>query len=156
MTRKLRGSSAPITLALLVGLILIAGCSGDGAPTPTPGGMDDVLPALALRGATVHQSVSGDAGCPGSPLRSNAARLEISVAGDQQRYSVYLFRWRRPAHFEAAAQPFDQCLAEFLAQSDGEVPIDQVEAPPWRAYGPGWSEDVLVIVEDALRDLSGT
>jgi hypothetical protein len=143
-------------IALAVSLLLIAACGAGNGPTPTPGGMDEVLPALALRGATIHQSVSGDAGCPGSALHSNAARLEISVAGDETRYSVYLFRWRRPVHFEAAAQPFSRCVDEFLAQSDGEVPIDGVEAAPWRAYGPGWSEEVLLIVEEALHDLAGT
>ena len=117
--------------------------------------MSEVLPALALRGATIHQSVSGDPGCPGSPLHSNAVRLELSVADDPARYSVYLFRWRRPADFQAAAQPFSECIDEFLAQSDGEVPIDGVEAAPWRAYGPGWSEELLLIVEDALHDLAG-
>lgn len=143
-------------ISLLLSLTLLAACGGPGAATPTPGGMNDVLPALALRGATIHDTVSGDAGCPGVPLHPNAARIEMTVEGDESRYVVYLFRWRRPADFDAAAQPFEECLEEFAGQSDGEVPLDVVEAAPWRAYGAGWSEEARLLIDEALNDLAGS
>jgi hypothetical protein len=143
-----------VTIGLLLACI-VAACSGPIGPTPTPGGMGDVLPALALRGATVHDVVAGDSGCTQGQLHTNAARIELSVAGDESRYQVYLFRWRRPADFEASAQPFRDCVDEFLADADGEVPLDVVEAAPWRAYGAGWSEEARGLVEEALTSLAG-
>jgi hypothetical protein len=150
----MRAMSPPWILMALATLLII-GCAGPGAPTPTPGGMAEVLPALALRGATVHEVVSGDAGCPGSTLRSNVARLDVSVAGAEARYAVYLFRWRRAADFAAAAGAFSDCVDEFVAEADGEVTIDGVEIAPWRAYGPGWSEELRLLIEEALSDLAG-
>jgi hypothetical protein len=108
------------------------------------------------RGATIHDTVSGDGGCPSVPLHPNAARIEMTVADDESRYVVYLFRWRRPADFTAAAQPFEECLDEFAGQVDGEVLIDVVDAAPWRAYGAGWSEEVRLLIDEALNDLAGS
>ncbi len=142
---------APFLLAAVVGA-----CSPAGNPSPSPAGMSEALPALVLRGATIRETVSGDAGCPGSPLHSNAMRVELTVAGDDTRYVVYLFRWRRPADFTAASDAFADCVEQFLTEAQGEVPIDEVEASPWRAYGPGWSEEVLVMVDEALHDLART
>jgi hypothetical protein len=132
---------------------LLCACYGAPSASPTPGGMGEVLPALALRGATVGLVVSGDAGCTSSALHSNAARIELTVAGDETRYTVYLFRWRRPADFESASQPFAACVDDFVAQSEGEVPVDGVEVAPWRAYGPGWSEELHSLLEDALGNV---
>lgn len=118
--------------------------------------MSAVQAALALRGATIHGAVSGDAGCPGVPgVHSNAARFEISLGGDDQRYEVFLFRWRRAADFANGAQPFSDCVDEYAAGVDGEVPIDGLEVEPWRAYGPGWSEELTQVIEAALRDVKG-
>jgi hypothetical protein len=137
----------------LLGLALYA--CGTATPSPSAGGMNEALPALILRGATIHETVSGDAGCPGSSLRSNALRVVLSVPGDDNRYEVHLFRWRRAADFEAAARAFADCVEEYLAGAEGEVPIDEVEESPWRAYGPGWSEEILAIVEGALEEVGG-
>ena len=143
---------ARLAVILLTGLALACG-PGSGGPTPTPGGLDEALPALILRGATIHQTVSGDAGCPGAGLHSNAIRLELSLPQDPARYTVHLFRWRRSTDFDAAAPAFAECVNEFLRGSEGELPVDEVEARPWRAYGPAWSEDLRLLVEEALRDI---
>ncbi len=130
-------------------LALVVSCSGT-APTPTPRDLTAVLEALALRGATIHQAVAGDAGCPGVPLHGNAVRLELTLQQDGGHYSVYLFRWRRPAQYDAAAGQFDECLAVHARQAaEGEV--EALEMAPWRAYGRGWSEDLRTALAAALR-----
>lgn len=147
--------------AVLWLVIFIAACGGQpsprgAAPTPTAGDMSAVQAALALRGVTIQDVVSGDAGCPAQPgLHSNAARFDIVLAGDSQPYQFYLFRWRRPSDFEAAAQHFTDCVDDFAASVTGDVPVDDLEVAPWRAYGPGWSEDLAVTLEQALRDVGG-
>ena len=153
---------AMLLRALVVALLVtacgsVAGPPGSTppAPTPTAGDMSEVQAALALRGATIHEAVSGDAGCPGSTLHSNAARLALSVIGDDQRYEVYLFRWRRPADFGAAAGTFNDCIDAYAAQTAGDVFIDALEVAPWRAYGPGWSEDLRTALENSLRAAGG-
>jgi hypothetical protein len=156
---------AGMSKLLLAATLLVAACgptstnspSTGPTPTPTPGDLSAVQAALALRGATIHSVVSGDAGCPSVPrLHSNAARFEISLASaPDERYDVYLFRWRRPADFAAAEQPFSDCVDEYAAGVAGDVPIDGLDVEPWRAYGPGWSEELLALIEDALRDVRG-
>jgi hypothetical protein len=148
--------SRGLICALLAGLLVTACASTPGpTPTPTPGDMGAVLAGLALGGATVHQQVSGDAGCPGSELHSNAARLSLSLAGEEQRYEVFLFRWRRPADFAAAAPAFADCIDAYAALTSGDVFIDGLEIEPWRAYGPEWSEELRATLENALRAAGG-
>jgi hypothetical protein len=152
--------SALAVLVVWATLVTACGPGGDptggpAAPTPTPGGMGEVLPALALRGARIQQTVGNDPGCPGSALRSNAVRIELAVAGDENTHVIYLFRWRRPGQFDAASQAFADCVDQFSAGIEGEVPVETVEVPPWRAYGPGWSDEVRLLLEEALLDLAG-
>lgn len=79
----------------------------------------------------------------------------ISVAGDDQPYEVFLFRWRRPADFAAAAQPCNDCVDEYSSGIVGDVAIESVEVEPWREYGPGWSAELIELLESALRDVGG-
>ena len=159
MTATLLRRSLGALLALA-----IAGCGSSAtvspsvtpSPTPQRGDMSAIQAALALRGATIHDAVSGDAGCPSVPgIHQNAARFVISLAGDAQTYEIHLFRWRRPADFAAAAQPFRDCVDEYAAGIAGDVAIDTVEVEPWRAYGPGWSQELSELLDSALRDVGG-
>lgn len=135
-------------LVLTFALIVFGGCGPAAAPTPSPGGFADVISALVLRGATIRQHVSGDAGCPQSELHSNALRLEVSLGGAQTE-TVYLFRWRRESDYQAAAGEFAACVA----QQEGDAVA--LEHSPWRAYGAGWTEDLRTILAQAL-DEAGT
>jgi hypothetical protein len=141
-----------VTLALLIG---IAACADGAAPTPTPRDFTAVLESLALRGATIHQAVAGDSGCPTLPLHSNAVRLELTLQQDGEDYEIYLFRWRRPAHYEAAAETFDDCLEQYAAVSVA-VNVDSIELAPWRAFGPGWSDELRTALAGALRAAGGS
>lgn len=131
--------------------LLAAGCTAVGTPPPVAGDLSDVQAALALRGATIHQVVAGDTGCPGSPLHSNGVRIDLTLEGDENPYTVYLFRWRRAEQFAAGAQPFEACVDEFVAGAEGDLPIDGVEVEPWRAYGPAWSDELVTTIESGLR-----
>ena len=156
--RRLAPLLALVALAAACGLTTTSP-SGGPTPTPTPlrGDMSAIQAALALRGATIHAAVSGDAGCPSVPgIHQNAARFELSLAGDAgQPSEVFLFRWRRASDFAAAEQAFSDCVDEYTAGIAGDVPIDGLEVEPWRAYGPGWSPDLLELLESALRDVGG-
>ena len=138
------------TLAAALALsTVLAGCAGTVTPTASPQEMTGVMSALVLRGVTIRQVVSGDAGCPGSGLHSNAARIDLTlVAGGD--HSVYLFRWRRRADFDAAAGTFADCAAQHAAESPAAA-ADVVEVPPWRAYGTGWTRELNAILHEALR-----
>ena len=138
---------------LLVGSLLVA-CASTALPSPTPGDFTAVLEALALRGATIHEAISGDAGCE-VPLHGNAVRLALTLEQDGRDHRVYLFRWRRPADFERAAGAFEECVAEH-AGSDAAVELETIELPPWRAYGPDWSSEMRQALEEALRAAGAT
>jgi len=139
--------------ALLLSIAIATACGA--APSPSIGDITAVMGALALRGATIHQQVSGDAGCTDSTLHPNALRLDLTLAQDGSNYEVYLFRWRRPADFDASAGPFAACLDEYTGAVVGEADVDSIEVRPWRAFGPAWTEELRRTLEQALRATGG-
>lgn len=142
------------SVAMVLLVLLAFGCGAFSAPSPTPGGMDDVIAALVLRGVTVHRLVSGNPGCSNGNLHGNAVLLEVAIDNQSASHEIYLFRWRRPADFDAAAADFDACVAEYGSLNPGHR-VDRLEARPWRAYGPGWTDDLRATLTDALRAASG-
>ena len=140
---------------LLVLAALISGsCASGTVPTPTPGGMDDAIANLVLRGVTIHSLVSGDPGCPTSDLHDNAVHLEVSFASQSSIKDIYLFQWRRAADYEAASQAFNDCVTEY-SQVRPDSEVTTVYASPWRAYGSVWGDDLANVVEAALREATG-
>jgi hypothetical protein len=138
---------------IAIAAALLIGCSGTSMPPPSPGNMDDVIAAFVRRGVTVHRIVSGDAGCPSQPLHDNAVHLEVAVGAQSALKHVYLFRWRKPADFAAAADAFGRCVVEYSASNPG-AEATQLHLAPWRAYGP-WDPQLRSIVEGALRANGG-
>jgi len=143
-----------LLLLLLLLLLTIAGC-GASAPSPAAGDMSELLGALALRGATIHQQVSGDAGCADSTLHPNALRIDLTLAQDGTDYEVYLFRWRRPVDFDASADRFRACFGDYAGSIVGDVDVDSLEVRPWRAFGPAWTDELRRTLDDALRATGG-
>jgi hypothetical protein len=138
---------------IAIAATLLIGCSGTSMPPPSPGNMDDVIAAFVRRDVTVHRVISGDAGCPSQPLHDNAVHLEVAVGAQSALKHVYLFRWRKPADFAAAAGAFDDCVAEYSAANPG-AQVTPLHLAPWRAYGP-WDPQLRSIVEGALRANGG-
>jgi hypothetical protein len=134
--------------------LLLSGCGAFNAPAPTAEAMDDVIANLVVRGVTVHQLVSGDAGCPEASLHDNAVRLDISLPNEPGEYSVYLLRWRRPTDYDAAAQLFADCVASF-SEAHSNLATTVIEADPWRAYGPVWPPAVESTLREALLASGG-
>lgn len=132
-----RTHPAALALSLIVGIV--AACAG--APQPTPGDMTAVLSELEAHGATVRDIVAGDAGCGDPTLHDNATRLELTLAADGRGYTVYLFRWRRQVDYDAAAVAFNTCVSEYLTRA-GPVGTVVIDISLWRAYGPGWTQEM--------------
>ena len=147
-----RGISARC-LALLLALVAL-GCGGSPTATFSAGDLSAVQEALALRGATILNMVSGDPGCERSDLHSNAVRVELQLADEASQQRAYLIRWRRPAQFEAGQVAFDECVARAGAGS-GAGAVDTLQVPPWRAHGRGWTPEFRRVLEDSLRATTG-
>jgi hypothetical protein len=137
------------TLAVLIALVLAAGCYGNSTPGPTPGSMDDVIAQLVLQNVTVHRLTSGDAGCPTSTLHDNAVHVELAIGAQSALHDVYLLRWRNQADYDAAAADFEACVEEFAAAHPGSQ-MGAVESAPWRVYGPFWTPQLDQIIRNAL------
>ena len=142
-----------VVLVVLLALAA-AGCYGSTTPGPTPGSMDDVIAAIVLQDVTVLHLTSGDAGCPTSSLHDNAVQLVLAIGAQSASHDVYLLRWRDQTDFDAAASAFDDCVAEYVALHPG-AQMGGVEIPPWRAYGPLWTEQLQSILENALHAAGG-
>jgi hypothetical protein len=145
-----------VTRALAISLValLVLGCGSFEAPAPTPGSMDDVIAELVLHGASVHNPVSGDAGCPSSELHDNALRFDMALGRQSVTREVYLLRWRRQSDFDAGAKPFEDCVSEYRALHPN-VQVTTLDLYPWRAYGPSWSPQVGQVLSDALAASGG-
>jgi hypothetical protein len=126
-------------------IALVAACYG-GSAGPTPGDMVDVLGELSAHGATMTDTVAGDAGCADQTLVDNARRLAVTFAPDDRTYTVYLFRWLNNADYGEAGSAFAACVAAYR-QANPSASVETVDVSPWRAFGPGWSQ--------ALRDSVG-
>ena len=138
-----------LVLIALCTLPLACGGTTGPDPTETPGTMDDAIAELVLNGVAVHNLVGGDAGCPEQALHDNALRLEVSVGAMSSTRTIYLMRWRRQSDFDASAEVFASCVAEY-GELTGATQIDQVANAPWRAYGPNWPDQLRLAVTDAL------
>jgi hypothetical protein len=139
-------------VALLLAAATLA-CGGTPTATFSAGDLSAVQEALALRGASVLNAVSGDAGCPATTLHTNAVRFELQLA-DEPPATAHLLRWRRPNQYAAAAAEFADCVADFRLRA-GTQPVHVLEVPPWRVLGAGWSDDMRRTIEDALRAAGG-
>lgn len=120
------------------------------APTPTPGEMVDVLNELAAHGATVRDVIAGDTGCSEPSLHDNGTRLQLTLASESRDYTVFLFRWRRPSDYDAAAASFSLCVSEFAQRLSSSVSVNVVDVSPWRAYGPGWTPTLHDALQQSL------
>src|SRR3954467_9894513 len=100
--------------------LLLAACYG-GAAGPTPGDMVDVLGELSAHGATMTDTVAGDAGCADQTLGDNARKLRVSFAPDKKPYTVSLFRWLNSRDSGEASRPFDACVAAYQGANTGSA-----------------------------------
>lgn len=145
------GRLVPASLSFALAL---GACSGLATPTPTPAEFGDLISALVLRGITVRGHVSGDPGCPGSILHSNAVRLDLALSDDPTIYPAYVFRWRRTADFDAAASTFGECVDEYVSLHP-DASVEGLEVAPWRTYGPGWPDRLSTALAEALGEAGG-
>jgi len=129
-------------------MAFVAACYG-GSTGPTPGDMVDVLGELSAHGATMTDTVAGDAGCADQTLVDNARRLAVTFAPDHQTYTVYLFRWLNNADYGEAGSAFAACVAAYEQTNPG-ASVETVDVSPWRAFGPGWSQPLRDSVTQAL------
>lgn len=135
--------------ALLAAALLVGGCYGDSGPGPTPGEMDDVIANIVLQDVTVLHLTSGDTGCTTSSLHDNAVHMTIAIGAQSASHELYLLRWKNQAKFDAAAGEFAACVSEYQTSHAG-AGVSQIDAYPWRAYGPGWTTQVSTILSNAL------
>ncbi len=145
MTRA-RTRLAALAIAAIGGVVVACGA----APAPTAGDMTLVLSELAAHGATVRDIVAGEPGCADASLQGNGSHLKLTLAADGRDYDVYLFRWRRASDYDAASQPFNSCVSSFADSLDSSVRVEIVEISPWRAFGPGWTQDMHDTVQQSL------
>jgi hypothetical protein len=136
-------------LVLVLGL-LVAACSG-GSASPSPGGFQEVFEALARRGATVTQVVSGDPGCADRTLVANAVRFTLQL-GDGVTREVHLFGFRDAAALDAARPRLDECIGEFAARKPSGEPPGAVRVSPFYAFGSPWSESAGSLLSAALGE----
>ena len=132
--------------------LVVTGCYSSPGPSPV-GGIEEVIANLVLRGVTVTSSVSGDAGCSDPTLHDNAVHL--SVAYQNQSTELYVLQWRRTSDFDAAADAYANCVADFRSHNPGSS-VATVDVPPWRAFGKDPTGEVIPLAAAAMREAGGS
>ena len=132
--------------------LVVTGCYSSPGPSPV-GGIEEVIASLVLRGVTVTSLVSGDAGCSDPTLHDNAVHLSVSY--QDQSTEIYVLQWRRTSDFDAAADAYANCLADFRSHNPGSA-VASVDVPPWRAFGKDPTGQVMPLVSAAIREAGGT
>lgn len=140
--------------ALALVALALAGCAATSAPTPTPGGYENFIAGLVLRGATITGQVAGDAGCPGVALHKNAARFDVTFENEPGEYTIYFFAWRRASDYESSAAEFADCVASAQAMNSA-MDYTSFVASPLRVYGGDWPQPLATAIEISLIEASG-
>lgn len=141
-------------MAVLVLALALSGCYGDTGPGPTPGTMDDVIAAIVLQDITVLHLTSGDAGCSTASLHENAVHMTLVIGAQNASHEVYFFNWKNQAKYDAAAADFAACISEFKSRNPG-AGVTELDAYPWRAYGPVWTPQLYTKLANALTSVDG-
>ena len=142
-------------IAAALALGSVGGCYGDSGPGPTPGTMDDVIAAIVLQNITVKKLTGGDAGCSVASLHENALHMSLVIGAQNASHDVYFFNWKNQARFDAATSDFAGCETEYLSHNPG-ARLTELDAYPWRAYGPGWTPELYQKLVDALTSVDAT
>ncbi|MGI8703076.1 MAG: hypothetical protein ACR2JZ_01025 [Candidatus Limnocylindrales bacterium] len=141
--------------ALLVALIATAGCAGT-APSPTAQDYQGLFEALALRGASVSNIVSGDPGCDDPGLAANSVRIRLRDPDDGAQRDAHLFVFKDRAFFEQAGPAVDACQEAFEVErgmADGQA--QRLDVSPFRIFGTDWSPALREAVGEALIGSAG-
>jgi ABC-type glycerol-3-phosphate transport system substrate-binding protein len=141
-------------LAALAAVIALAGCGVFVAPSPTAGEMGDLVSALVLRGVTITDQVSGDAGCSDPSLFGNAIRYDARMAGETATVPIYVLRWNSQQTFDANEPAFQACVAQFQQAHPG-VNLLTFEDSPWRVYSAAPSSLLRGAIVEAVTAVAG-
>ena len=141
---------APLVLAVALG----ACNTGGPPPAPTPADFGGIATDLTVRGISVSQIRSGDAGCPDQKLARTA--VSFTASGLDQaapvRLHVYLFANR--AKFEELRGAVDACARAYLTD---QTAYDAVDVSPFVVAGQGpWAQAFRKKLREALDQAAGS
>ena len=123
------------SVVVLVTVALVGACyGGNGAPTPV--GPSEIMSDITRNGMAIDGAIAGDAGCADSSLIDNATHLRVSLPPDTAVRDVYLFAFKS-ASYATEAPLVDACRQALATASQST--IDQLDVPPYRVFGSGWS-----------------
>jgi hypothetical protein len=133
--------------------LVIAGCYSFAEPSLRPGDSRDVMAALTRHGVVVSAIVVGESACDDPSLIANALHLTASASDDPTPRDVFIYLFRVRG-WEDSADAVDACQSAYQAGIGGGTPIQRVDVPTYRAFGPGWSTGLTQGVRDALEEAS--
>jgi hypothetical protein len=139
-------------VAVLAAPLLLASCYSFATPSYHPGEGRDLVAAIVRHGATVTATVPGDSACDDPNLIANAMRLAVTDPGDGAARDVFLYSFRERS-WAGSEAPVDACQAEFEAAHPGAA-VTRIDIPVYRAFGAGWSEDLVHALEAAITEAS--
>jgi hypothetical protein len=87
-------------------------------------------------------------------LHENAVHMTLVIGAQSASHEVYLLNWKNQAKYDAAAQDFAACMSEFKTHNPG-AGVTELDAYPWRAYGPGWTPQLYTKLANALTSVDG-
>lgn len=141
--RRLAIEAAAIAIVLTV-----AGCASMtevGPPVATPTDIIGISQDLRLAGVTIHDVVSGDAGCTDPDLIPTAIAFQASGVDQSAPVPVRLYIFRNDASYQKLRSAVDGCAAAWVTDP---ATFEAVDVSPYVAAGQGpWAPGF----RDALR-----
>lgn len=117
-------------LTLLLGALLLAGCSAlqGHPPEPTPLDFGGIAGQIALQGIAVDRPISGDAGCTDTTLIATAVGLDVSGLGVSSPLRARIYIFGDKAAYDRRRADVDTCVA---AWATDPATVEFVDASPF-------------------------
>ena len=142
-------------LALLLAVAVAGGCAGRSvSPLGTPADFGGLSQILQVRGLTIVDVRSGDAGCPGSDLSKTAISFRAGGLDQTTLVQVYLYVFHDHATFVRRSTDVGGCAASYVTdpssyQSLAISPYVLSGQGPW---APGFTEQLREGLTKAAGD----
>ena len=145
-----------LTVAGLLGGLILAGCGALTVPPPAPGpaSFPELSSQLGRVGVSVESWTAGDDGCDDPTLSATAIRFEVKGVDQPTLTTLRIYIFRNRDAWERRQADVDTCVA---AWADDPATFEIISTSPYVLAGQGpWPPGFEAAIRTALTAAAGT